>query len=69
MGVTVESSAQVHRIDSLHDTSANVKFLSLEPLLGAIPRINLSGIDWVITGGASGPRSRPIKKDWGKRYS
>ena len=64
MGVTVESSAQVHRIDSLRDSGASIKFLSLDPLLGPIPDIDLSGIDWVITGGESGPRSRPVKEEW-----
>lgn len=64
MGVTVENSAYVHRIDNLRDTPAHVKFLSLEPLLGPIPDIDLSGINWVITGGESGPRSRPIEKEW-----
>lgn len=64
MGVTVENSDQVHRIDSLRETTAHVKFLSIEPLLSFIPSINLSGIDWVITGGESGPRSRPVEKEW-----
>ncbi|MCP3892036.1 MAG: DUF5131 family protein [Desulfobulbaceae bacterium] len=64
MGVTVENYAYVHRIDNLRDTPAHVKFLSLEPLLGPIPDIDLSGINWVITGGESGPRSRPIMEEW-----
>jgi protein gp37 len=41
-----------------------VKFLSIEPLLGPIPELNLTGIDWVIVGGESGPRARPMKKEW-----
>ena len=43
---------------------ANIKFVSFEPLLGPIPNLNLSGIDWVIVGGESGPNSRPIEKSW-----
>ncbi len=64
MGVTVENSSCRNRIDSLRNIPAHVKFLSLEPLLGPIPNINLHGIDWVIAGGESGPRSRPIEKEW-----
>jgi len=64
MGVSVEDKEHVFRIDQLRKTAANVKFLSLEPLLGDIPNLNLEGIDWVIVGGESGPRSRPIKESW-----
>ncbi len=64
MGVTVESKEYTHRIDDLRQTKAKVKFLSLEPLLGPIPKINLSGMDWVIVGGESGPGARPIKEEW-----
>jgi protein gp37 len=64
MGVTVESQKHVHRIDALRNTGANVKFLSLEPLLTAITNMDLSGIDWVIVGGESGPSARPINENW-----
>jgi protein gp37 len=64
MGVSVESSDQVDRIDHLQRTHAKVKFLSLEPLLGPLPRLNLKGIDWVIVGGESGPKARPIQVSW-----
>jgi len=64
MGVTVESSAYKFRIDSLKYTGANVKFLSLEPLIGALGELNLKDIDWVIVGGESGPKARLIMEDW-----
>lgn len=64
MGVSVESEAYTFRIDHLRRTHAHVKFLSLEPLLGPLPDLNLNGIDWVIVGGESGPRSRPMLPEW-----
>jgi protein gp37 len=64
MGVSVENSDYRFRIGQLRQTGAKVKFLSLEPLLGPLPGINLEGIDWVIVGGESGPHARPMKKDW-----
>ncbi|MCZ7663980.1 MAG: phage Gp37/Gp68 family protein [Thermoleophilia bacterium] len=64
MGVSVESSAYLERIDDLRETKAAVKFLSLEPLLGPLPELTLSGIDWVIVGGESGPGARPMKQEW-----
>lgn len=64
MGVTVEKQNYVFRIDNLRKTKAKIKFVSFEPLLGPIPNLNLSGIDWVIVGGESGPNSRPIDKSW-----
>lgn len=64
MGVTVEEQNCTYRIDHLQRTGANVKFLSLEPLLGPISSLRLNGIDWVIVGGESGPKSRPMKKSW-----
>ena len=64
MGVTVESSDYTNRIDCLNYTDAFVKFLSLEPLLGPLDNLNLSTIDWVIVGGESGPKARPISEDW-----
>ena len=64
MGVSVENQAYVHRIDHLRRTDARVRFLSLEPLLGPLPHLDLSGIDWVIVGGESGPRARPMMREW-----
>ena len=64
MGVSVENSDYTARIDHLRSTGAAVKFLSVEPLLGPLPSLNLSGIDWVIVGGESGPGSRPMKQEW-----
>ncbi len=64
VGVTVESSKHYGRIESLRRTNAAVKFLSIEPMLSAMPNLNLNGIDWVIVGGESGPGSREIKEEW-----
>jgi protein gp37 len=64
MGVSIEDQNHIFRIDHLRETGAKVKFLSLEPLLGSIPNLNLEVIDWVIVGGESGPRARPIKESW-----
>jgi len=64
MGVSVENSDVLDRIDFLRETGARVKFLSIEPLLGPLPFLNLDGIDWVIVGGESGPRARPMKEAW-----
>ncbi len=64
MGVSVESSAYVSRITQLRHTGARIKFLSLEPLLGPLADLDLRGIDWVIVGGESGPRARPMAKNW-----
>lgn len=64
MGVSVENQDCVDRIDHLRKTSASVKFLSVEPLIGPIKNLNLEGIDWVIVGGESGPRARPVDPLW-----
>ncbi|MCS5693210.1 phage Gp37/Gp68 family protein [Cyanobium sp. FGCU-6] len=64
MGVSVEDSSVIHRVDKLRDTRAHIKFLSCEPLLGPLPALNLQGIHWVIVGGESGSRPRPMKEDW-----
>lgn len=64
MGVSVENQRYEHRIDHLRHTGAAIKFLSLEPLLGPLPDLDLSGIDWVIVGGESGPRARPMQQAW-----
>lgn len=64
MGVTVEAQDYINRIDDLRSTGANIKFLSIEPLLGPIMELDLSDIDWVIVGGESGPKARPLKQKW-----
>ncbi len=64
MGVTVENADYTFRIDHLRQTSAALKFISFEPLLGPVPNIDFEGIDWVIVGGESGPHARPIHPDW-----
>jgi protein gp37 len=64
MGVSVESQKFVKRINHLSETQAKVKFLSIEPLIGVITEIPLKNIDWVIVGGESGPKARPVKKEW-----
>jgi protein gp37 len=64
MGVSVESDRFRSRIDHLRTSTAHLKFLSLEPLLGPLYNLDLRGIDWVITGGESGPKSRPMDSSW-----
>jgi protein gp37 len=64
MGVSVESLQYVGRIDDLRTTHAHVKFLSLEPLLGPLPNLDLRSIDWAIVGGESGPKARPMAEAW-----
>ena len=62
MGVSVENQdVYFTRIDTLRETGAHVKFLSLEPLLGPLADLALDGIDWVIVGGESGPGARPLE--------
>lgn len=64
MGVSVENEKVINRIDLLRDTKARVKFLSCEPLIGPLPDMNLKGIDWVIVGGETGRKPRPMKPEW-----
>jgi protein gp37 len=64
MGASVENEDYVGRIDRLRTTGARIKFLSLEPLLGPLPALDLRGIDWVIVGGESGPKARPMRAEW-----
>ena len=64
MGVSVENMKCTYRIDHLCETQAHIKFLSLEPLLGPLPKLNLNGIDWVIVGGESGVGARQMKQSW-----
>ena len=64
MGVSVENKKVIDRIDFLRNTGAHVKFLSLEPLIGPLPDLDLTNIDWVIVGGESGHGARPMKYEW-----
>ncbi|MEX2604778.1 MAG: phage Gp37/Gp68 family protein, partial [Gracilimonas sp.] len=64
MGTSVEDERVMQRIDTLRQTKAHTKFLSCEPLIGPLPNMNLSGIDWVIVGGESGHNPRPMKAEW-----
>jgi protein gp37 len=64
MGVSVENEDYKFRIDHLRETGAHIKFLSLEPLLGPLPDLNLHGIDWAIVGGESGPGARVMRREW-----
>ncbi|HZS72418.1 MAG TPA: phage Gp37/Gp68 family protein [Candidatus Acidoferrum sp.] len=63
-GVSVEDGRARSRIGHLRSTPAGVRFLSIEPLLGPIKEVELTGIDWVIAGGESGPGARPVKPEW-----
>ena len=64
LGTSIESERWLDRLDRLKATGASTKFLSLEPLLGPLPDLDLSGIDWVIVGGESGPGARPMDAHW-----
>jgi protein gp37 len=64
MGVSVENEKYTYRIQDLRATAAHLKFLSLEPLLGPLRKLNLKGIDWAIVGGESGPGARPVDPAW-----
>jgi len=64
MGVSVENYKNVKRIELLRQTNARTKFLSCEPLISALPDMNLQGIDWVIVGGESGRTPRPMNEEW-----
>jgi protein gp37 len=64
LGVSVECEDYLYRIDDLRAIHAPVKFLSLEPLIGPLPGLNLDGVDWVIVGGESGPGARPMQEEW-----
>ena len=64
MGVSVEDARVIHRIADLQSVPAAVRFLSLEPLIGPLEALPLDGIRWVIVGGESGPKARPVRKEW-----
>lgn len=62
IGTSVENEKYVERVAILRSTPATIRFVSFEPLLGPVGKVDLSGIHWAIVGGESGPGSRPIKK-------
>ena len=63
-GVSVEDSSKKSRIRHLQEAPAGVRFLSIEPLIGSVGPLDLTGIDWVIVGGESGPGARPVEREW-----
>jgi protein gp37 len=65
-GVSVEDGSKNSRIRHLQETPAGVRFLSIEPLIGPIGKLDLTGIDWVIAGGESGPAAREMKLEWAR---
>ena len=64
LGVSVEDAKNAVRLRHLRDARASVKFVSFEPLLGSVGQVDLSGIDWAIVGGESGPGARPMAEEW-----
>jgi protein gp37 len=64
MGVSVENENEIDRVNDLRQTSAYIKFLSCEPVLGPLPSLNLTNIDWVIVGEESGRKPRPMEVGW-----
>jgi protein gp37 len=64
LGTSVEDDRVLHRIDALRQVAAAIRFISFEPLIGSVAGANLSGIHWVIVGGESGPRARPMSPEW-----
>jgi protein gp37 len=64
MGTSVENALVLHRIESLGKVPAAIRFLSIEPLIGPLPKLPLDGIHWVIVGGESGPGARPVNPEW-----
>jgi protein gp37 len=64
MGVSIENRKFVHRADYLREVDAAVRFISAEPLLGKLEGLDLTDIDWIIAGGESGSKHRPVKPEW-----
>jgi protein gp37 len=64
LGTSVEDDRVLDRFDALRQVPAAIRFVSFEPLIGSVARANLIGIDWVIVGGESGPRARPMDPEW-----
>jgi protein gp37 len=67
LGTSIENAQVLRRVDSLCAVPACLRFLSLEPLLGPIPRLPLAGVHWVIVGGESGPGAREMKAEWARQ--
>ena len=63
-GVSIEDGSKLSRVRHIQQAPAGIRFLSIEPLIAPIGRLDLTGIDWVIVGGESGPKSRPMERDW-----
>lgn len=66
LGASIEDGTKRSRISHLRATNAGTRFLSIEPLIGAPGELDLTGIDWVIVGGESGPRARPMRLEWAR---
>ena len=66
LGVSVEDGTKLSRVQHLRDTHASIRFLSVEPLIGPVGEIDLNGIHWVIVGGESGPKARPMRSEWAR---
>jgi protein gp37 len=66
LGTSIESNDYCRRAERLRETPAAVRFISAEPLLGPLPSLDLTGIDWLIVGGESGRRARPMELDWAR---
>lgn len=64
LGTSIENASYLHRIEELRRVNAAVRFISFEPLLGSVAAADLSGIDWAIVGGESGPHARPMLREW-----
>lgn len=64
LGTSVENNKVLERVETLKKSNAKIKFLSCEPLLGSLDKLNVDGLDWVIVGGESGPNARPMKEEW-----
>lgn len=64
LGTSIENDRWVGRADALREVPAAIRFVSAEPLLGALPSLSLDGIEWLIVGGESGPKHRPIEAEW-----
>jgi protein gp37 len=64
IGTSVEDAAVINRIEHLRATPAAIRFISFEPLIGSVAGADITGIDWAIVGGESGPRARPMPEEW-----
>jgi len=64
MGVSIESNEYVHRANYLRKCNAKIKFISIEPLIDSVDKLDYTGLDWIIVGGESGFGARPILKEW-----